>query len=322
MNAQNGLRIVTASAESIAHAAEILRSGGLVAIPTETVYGLGADSGNDRAVAATFAAKERPRFNPLIVHIGNLEHAQSLALFSPGALALAEAFWPGPLTLVLPRRTGAPVSLLASAGLDTIALRVPAHETAQRVLRESGLAISAPSANRSGEVSPTTATHVAESLGDRVDLILDAGPAQWGIESSIVGFDARGPLLLRSGALSREKIEAVAGTLHSPQSGSVTSPGQLRSHYAPQTPLRLGVEGLRADEALLAFGTNVPAHTGATRNLSPLGDLYEAAANLFSMLRELDSAGCVGIAVMPVPRHGLGEAINDRLHRAAAPREG
>lgn len=320
MNAQNKFRIETASDESISHAAEILRSGGLVALPTETVYGLGADAANDRAVAATFAAKERPRFNPLIVHVRDLEHAQTLAQFPPRALALAEAFWPGPLTLVLPRRSGATVSLLASAGLDTIALRAPAHDIAQRVLRESGLAISAPSANRSGEVSPTTAAHVAESLGDRVDLILDAGPARWGIESSIVGFDARGPVLLRSGALSRDRIEALVGRLYSPQSGSVTSPGQLRSHYAPQTPLRIDVVAPRADEALLAFGTGMPVHTGTMRNLSPSGDLNEAAANLFSMLRELDSAGCAAIAVMPVPRHGLGEAINDRLQRAAAPR--
>ena len=313
-------RIEIADGDSIARAGEILRSGGLVAIPTETVYGLGADASNDRAVADTFAAKGRPRFNPLIVHVRDLEHAQSLAQFSQGALALAEAFWPGPLTLVLPRRPDAQVSLLASAGLNTIALRAPAHEIAQRLLRESGLAVSAPSANRSGEVSPTTAPHVAESLGGRVDLILDAGPARWGIESAIVGFDTRGPVLLRPGALSRDKIEAVVGQLHSPQSGRVTSPGQLRSHYAPQTPVRLDITAPRADEALLAFGTNIPAHAGATRNLSPAGDVREAAANLFSMLRELDAAGCAGIAVMPVPRHGLGEAINDRLRRACAPR--
>jgi L-threonylcarbamoyladenylate synthase len=309
-----------ADATTIARAAEILRAGGLVAIPTETVYGLGADAANDKAIAAIFATKERPRFNPLIVHIHDIGHAQSLAQFSAGARSLAEAFWPGPLTLVLPRLTNAPISLLACAGLDTVALRIPAHRVARDLLEVSQLAIAAPSANRSGHVSPTTAAHVAESLGAHVDLILDAGPSPIGVESTVVGFDRRGAILLRPGALARDAVEAVVGQLRDPEDTTIISPGQQRSHYAPRTPLRLDAREVNAGEALLAFGSELPAQSRATRNLSPSGDLREAAGNLFAMLRELDKAGCARIAVMSVPGHGLGEAINDRLRRAAAPR--
>jgi len=314
--------IAPASEESIARAAAILRQGGLVALPTETVYGLGADAGNDRAVAAIFAAKTRPRFNPLIVHVHDVNRARTLATFTAQSQALAEAFWPGPLTLVLPRRMGAHVSLLASAGLDTIALRIPAHPVARRLLEESALAIAAPSANRSGTTSPTTAAHVAESLGAAVDLILDGGAAPLGIESTIVGFDERGAVHLRRGALPRERIEAVVGRLHEPANDAVTSPGRLKSHYAPTTPLRLDACDAGSDEALLAFGLAVPGEARLTRNLSVSGDLGEAAANFFAMLRELDAADCARIAVMPIPERDLGEALNDRLRRAAAPREG
>lgn len=312
--------IEPANRESIVRAAEILRGGGLVAIPTETVYGLAANAADDRAVAGIFAVKQRPRFNPLIVHVRDLEHAQTLATFSAPACRLAEAFWPGPLTLVLPKRADAQISLLVSEGLDTIAVRVPAHQTVQRVLEESQLAIAAPSANRSGSVSSTTAAHVAESLGDAVDLILDAGPTQHGIESTIVGLYETEPVLLRPGALTRGQIEAVVGPLRAHGGGMVASPGQLRSHYAPRAQLRLNAHDAGGDEALLAFGTP-PAHASNMRNLSETGDLREAAANLFAMLHDLDRTGCATIAVMPIPGNGLGEAINDRLRRAAAPKD-
>jgi L-threonylcarbamoyladenylate synthase len=306
---------------AIACAADILRRGGLVAFPTETVYGLGADAGSDKAVAAIFAVKQRPRFNPLIVHMRDLAQARTFAEFSPMAEALAQAFWPGALTLVLPRKVDAKLSLLASAGLDTVALRVPDHAIAQKLLAAAGIPIAAPSANASGRISPTMAAHVAESLGDAVELILDGGPTRLGLESTIVGFDGDGPLLLRPGAVPREAIAVVAGPLRTPIAGKITSPGQLQSHYAPRTPLRLNARDIRADEALLAFGPDAPGGAHVTRNLSFAGDLHEAAANLFAMLRELDAMSAAGIAVMPIPEHGLGEAINDRLRRAAAPRD-
>jgi L-threonylcarbamoyladenylate synthase len=314
-------RVEQATDETIAQAAALLRDGGLVAFPTETVYGLGANAADDRAVLRIFEAKGRPRFNPLIVHVRDLEHAESLAEFDAMAQRLAETFWPGPLTLVLPRRFAARLSLLASAGLETVALRVPAHRVARRLLAESQLAIAAPSANRSGAISATTAAHAAQSLGDAVDLILDGGFALVGVESTIVGFEPNGPVLLRPGALERDAIEAVIGKLRNSESAGVSSPGRLRSHYAPRSPLRLNAKDVRDDEGLLAFGPEMPENARFTRNLSPSGDLREAAANLFAMLHELDAAGCRGIAVMPVPEHDLGEAINDRLRRAAAPRE-
>ncbi len=314
-------RIEQATDESIAQAAAILRAGGLVAFPTETVYGLGANAADERAVLRIFEAKGRPRFNPLIVHVRDIEHGESLAVFDALALRLAQAFWPGPLTLVLPRRFAARISLLANAGLETVALRAPAHPVARHLLAQSQLAIAAPSANRSGAISATRAAHVAEGLGDAVDLVLDGGPAPLGIESTIVGFDAKGPALLRPGALERDTIEAVIGALHDFEGEGISSPGRLRSHYAPRSPIRLQAQSVSADEALLAFGPQIPAGARITRNLSLSGDLREAAANLFAMLHELDAAACKGIAVMPVPDQGPGEAINDRLLRAAAPPE-
>ena len=301
---------------AIAEAAGILRRGGLVAFPTETVYGLGGDATNDRAVAAIFAAKARPQFNPLIVHVADLADAESYVAFTSQARALAERFWPGALTLVLPRKAQTRLSLLVSAGLDTVALRVPDEPVAQALLAAARLPIAAPSANASGEVSPTRAEHVRDSLGARVDLILDGGPTRLGLESTVIGFDGTQPVLLRPGAIPRAEIEAVVGALRAPRDGRVSSPGQLASHYAPHAPLRLDAVAARPGEALLAFG---PAQDAAA-NLSPSGDLREAAANLFAMLRALDAGGPAGIAVMPIPHEGLGEAINDRLRRAAAPR--
>jgi L-threonylcarbamoyladenylate synthase len=304
---------------AIAEAAEILRRGGLVAFPTETVYGLGADARNGRAVAAIFAAKGRPRFNPLIVHVRDMRAAEMLAVFSKPAHALAARFWPGALTLVLPRKTDSGLSDLVCAGLDTIALRVPSQPIAQRLLAVAGIPIAAPSANPSGQVSATTATHVAEGLN--IDLIIDGGPTRLGLESTIIGFDGEQPVLLRPGAIAREAIEDIVGKLAQPAGETISSPGQMRSHYAPRARLRLNATDIRAGEALLAFGPNAPTGARATRNLSERGDLVEAASNLFAMLRELDAVGATAIAAMPIPAHGLGEAINDRLRRAAAPRE-
>lgn len=315
-------KLLRAGAAAITEAADILRHGGLVAFPTETVYGLGADATNGKAVAAIFAAKGRPQFNPLIVHVKDLAQAGTLVRFSPAASWLAELFWPGALTLVLPRRRGSPVSLLVSAGLETIALRVPAHPVAQRLLVECGLPVAAPSANRSSRISATTASHVADELRGKVDLIIDGGPAALGIELTIVGFDRDLPVLLRPGAIAREAIEAVVGPLHKPAGGKIASPGQLQSHYAPRARLRLEAREIASGEALLAFGPRSPAGGPLTLNLSSSGDLREAAANLFAMLRQLDSSGVQTIAVMPIPDTGLGEAINDRLGRAAAPRGG
>lgn len=306
----------TADDAAIADAARILRDGGLVAFPTETVYGLGADATNDRAVAAIFAAKERPRFNPLIVHVPDIATAEHLVAFTPAARGLAERFWPGALTLVLPRQSDAKLSLLVSAGLDTVAVRVPSESVAQKFIAAAGVPIAAPSANASGEVSPTTAEHVRQSLGSKVDLILDGGPTRLGLESTVIGFENGEPVMLRPGSIARATIEAVTGPLAQATDEKIASPGQLASHYAPDADIHLNALSAGPGEVLLAFG---PA-TGATRNLSPSGDLEEAAANLFAMLRELDAMEPRAIAVMPIPDHGLGEAINDRLRRAAAPR--
>jgi L-threonylcarbamoyladenylate synthase len=304
--------------QSVTHAAEALIEGKLVAFPTETVYGLGADATQDRAVAQVFAAKNRPSFNPLIVHVASLDEAVALGEFGIGASELAKLFWPGPLTLVVPRRKGCPVSLLASAGLPTIALRVPKHPLAQALLKAARRPVVAPSANPSGRISPTTAEHVREGLGDKVSVILDGGPSAIGLESTIVGFPNGRATLLRPGGLAREDIEkalrqklASGGDAKKP-----SAPGQLESHYAPRARLRLDAEGAREGEAYLAFGEAPEAQF----NLSPQGDLTEAAANLFRLLHELDATGPEIIAVAPVPAHGLGEAINDRLRRAAAPR--
>jgi L-threonylcarbamoyladenylate synthase len=305
-----------ADARAIEHAATVLRGGGLVAFPTETVYGLGADATNGKAVAAIFAAKGRPQFNPLIVHVKDRAAAEALVEFTPQARALADAFWPGALTLVLPRKGDCPLSLLVSAGLDTVAIRVPSHPVARKLLAAVGRPIAAPSANVSGNVSPTTAAHVAEELGDKVDVILDGGATTLGIESTVVGFECDKPILLRPGTVTREAIEKIAGVLGAPSNLDVQSPGQLTSHYAPHAKLRLNIRDPGPNEVLLAFGADAPAHA---LNLSAAGDLNEAAANLFAMLRSLDKKADA-IAVMPIPREGLGEAINDRLTRAAAPR--
>jgi L-threonylcarbamoyladenylate synthase len=307
-------KIAAADGEGIARAARILREGGLVAFPTETVYGLGADATNGRAVAGIFAAKGRPRFNPLIVHVRDVGEAERHAAFSDTARRLATRFWPGALTLVLPRAT-ASLSELVSAGLSTVALRVPSHPVARRLLQEAGLPIAAPSANPSGRVSATLASHVEEALQEKVDIILDGGPTALGLESTVIGFDKDRPVLLRPGAIAREDIEAVVGPLQK-AGAAIQSPGQLESHYAPAARLRLNILTPERDEALLGFG---PSPT-ATLNLSTSGDLKEAAANLFAMLRKLDK-NADRIAVMPIPETGLGEAINDRLRRAAAGRE-
>ncbi len=314
-----------ADSAAIEEAGRLIRAGALVAFPTETVYGLGADATNGRAVAAIFEAKGRPRFNPLIVHVPTLAGAEKIAVLSEAARTLADAFWPGPLTLVLKRRADAGISDLVSAGLDTLAVRVPGHPVAQALLAAADRPLAAPSANRSGRVSPTRAQHVADDLGDRVGLILDGGATVHGLESTVL--DASGGdavVLLRPGAVPRDAIEAVLGRplADGPASDDAhpTSPGQLASHYAPNAALRLNARDVRPGEALLAFGSDVPATAGASINLSPTGDLIEAAAGLFAALRDLDRTGVATIAVMPIPEHGLGEAINDRLRRAAAPR--
>jgi L-threonylcarbamoyladenylate synthase len=308
---------------SIAQAARLILEGGLVAFPTETVYGLGGDATNERAVAAIFEAKGRPHFNPLISHVLDAGEAERLVSWNETADKLAARFWPGPLTLVLPRAKESPIALLATAGLDTVAVRAPAHPLAQALIRAVGRPLAAPSANRSGAVSPTRAEHVAESLGDRVRMILDGGPCAVGLESTVLDLTAAAPTLLRPGGATREAIEAVIGPIALsdviPSGDSARkSPGQLASHYAPARPVRLNASNAAADEGLLAFGPDVPSGALLTLNLSPGGELAEAAANLFAMLRALDRPGVGRIAVMPIPQTGLGLAINDRLRRAAA----
>jgi L-threonylcarbamoyladenylate synthase len=302
---------------AISRGIEVLRAGGLVAMPTETVYGLAADATNGEAVACIYTAKQRPSFNPLISHIASLEMAETLVAFNPVARKLAETFWPGPLTLVLPRLPDCPVSELASAGLDTLAIRWPGHAAAQALIGKFGGPLVAPSANLSGSVSPTTASHVASGLGDRIDLVLDGGASLVGLESAVIGFEDEVPVLLRKGGLARADIESIAGPLLDARPGSATSsPGMLASHYAPAARLRLNALHVEADEEWLGFGSI----EGARLNLSPSGNLAEAAANLFAYLREIDANGAPAIAVAPIPDEGLGEAINDRLMRAAAPR--
>lgn len=305
-------------------AAHLLSAGELVAFPTETVYGLGADAARDRAVAAIYAAKGRPAHNPLIVHIPDLAAAEALARVPPEARALAEAFWPGPLTLVLPRREDARLAEAATAGLPTIALRAPAHPLARALLQAFGGPIVGPSANPSGAVSPTTAAHVREGLGGRIAAVLDGGACPVGVESTILGFSPAGPVLLRPGGLAIETIEAALGR---PLAGrdeaeGVTAPGQLASHYAPRARLRLNAATPEPGEAWLGFGPDPAGVEGSARrlNLSDRGDLEEAAANLFAHLRALDAGGAGRVAVAPIPDRGLGRALNDRLRRAAAPR--
>jgi L-threonylcarbamoyladenylate synthase len=306
---------------AIRTAARSLVAGGLVAFPTETVYGLGADAGNGEAVARLYAAKGRPAFNPLIAHVADLERARSAGIFTAAAEKLAAAFWPGPLTLVLAKRPACRVADLALAGLDTVAVRVPAHPVARALLAAFGASVVAPSANRSGHVSPTSAAHVLADLRGRIDLIVDGGACKVGVESTIVSC-AGEPTLLRPGGLPREAIERVLGgplAVAAAAEEAPPAPGMLASHYAPKALLRLDADGARPDEALLAFG-QAADFSGLSLNLSPRGDLIEAAANLFSHLRALDASGVKRIAVMKVPQDGLGEAINDRLKRAAAPR--
>jgi L-threonylcarbamoyladenylate synthase len=322
--------ILPASEAAVAAAARSLAEGGLVAFPTETVYGLGADATNAAAIARLYQAKGRPAFNPLIAHVSDLRAGMQIADLDAQAIALANAFWPGPLTLVLPKAKGCNVADLATAGLDTIAIRVPAHPIAREILRAFGGPVVAPSANLSGQVSPTTAAHVQSDLAGRIDLIVDGGPVAVGVESTIVGcFDEL--MLLRPGGVPRGEIERVLGRrLAQPPAeadndrGQPLAPGMLASHYAPRTPVRLNAGSIEAGEALLAFGRSaVPGMNAATAvmNLSARGDLNEAAANLFGYLRALDTRGAHTIAVMAVPHHGLGEAINDRLRRAAIGRE-
>ena len=326
MNVGLKTQILPGGEAAVAAAARFLAEGGLVAFPTETVYGLGADATNPAAIARLYQAKGRPSFNPLIAHVRDLSAGMRIGRFDAQAMALAKAFWPGPLTLVLPKTNDCAVADLATAGLDSVAIRVPAHPVARAVLRAFGGPVVAPSANLSGHVSPTTAAHVQSDLAGRIDLIVDGGAVAVGVESTIVGcFDE--PMLLRPGGVPRGGIERVLGRalVQPPEyadndTSQPLAPGMLASHYAPRTRLRLNAEGIETGEALLAFGpAGVPGVDAATAvmNLSAQGDLAEAAANLFGYLRALDAKGARAIAVMPVPHHGLGEAINDRLRRAA-----
>ena len=325
-----GTTILPAGEAATAEAARVLAAGGLVAFPTETVYGLGADATNAAAVAGIYQAKGRPTFNPLISHVTDLSQAREIGVFDAQAAALAEAFWPGPLTLVVPRTTSCAVAELATAGLETIAIRVPAHPVARAILEAFGRPVVAPSANISGHVSPTTAAHVESDLSGRIDLIVDSGSVDVGVESTVIGcFEA--PMLLRPGGLPREEIERVLGRPLAQLPHDATNdtarplaPGMLTSHYAPRTKVRLNATRIEPGEALLAFGTAAPAGAGdaaSTMNLSARSNLAEAASNLFGYLRALDAKGARAIAVMPIPNEGLGEAINDRLRRAAIGRD-
>jgi L-threonylcarbamoyladenylate synthase len=306
VNAQN-TAIIAYGPAAIAEAARLIRAGQPVAMPTETVYGLAADATNGEAVVRIYEAKGRPSFNPLIVHVRDLAQAAEIAAFDDEARALAERYWPGPLTLVLPLRDGAPIASLATAGLPTVALRVPAHPAMQALLAAAELPLAAPSANASGRISPTRAEHVLASLGGRIPLIVDAGQTAHGLESTIVALTGGAPRLLRPGPLDLGFMLAA--------DGGIEAPGQLRSHYAPEKPVRLNAADARPDEWLIGFGTLTGNAT-----LSASGDLVEAAAKLFERLHEAEAAPTRRIAVAPIPETGLGTAINDRLRRAAAPR--
>tara|TARA_E500000331_G_scaffold66218_1_gene60929 strand:+ start:743 stop:1684 length:942 start_codon:yes stop_codon:yes gene_type:complete len=309
-------RQVSFTDETIEEAATLLREGALVSFPTETVYGLGANALDDGAVASIYAAKDRPSFNPLIVHVPDNETARRYARFSDLAERVAAALWPGPLSLVLPRTKGCPLSKLVSAGLDTVAIRVPASAPARRLLVASGVPVAGPSANKSGQLSPTEARHVANGFGDEVALVLDGGPSVVGLESTVLDLSTETPTLLRAGGVTHETLEelisapvAVAGV----DDTAPKSPGMMSRHYAPHTPLRMNASEMSRGEALLGFGGS----KNAVADLSPAGDLVEAAANLFRMLHEIDGGGYAGIAVASIPESGLGRAINDRLRRAA-----
>jgi len=307
------------STDAISRAAAFLRDGKLVAFATETVYGLGADATNAEAVAAIFEAKGRPRFNPLIIHVPDVAAARSIVAFNDMAEKLAARFWPGALTFVLPRAPDCPVCRLAGAGPDTLAIRVPAKEPARRPLRKAAVPVAAPRANKSGKVSPTRADHVVDAFGDEVAMVLDDGPCLVGLESTVIGLTGSRPAILRHGGVPAEDIETVTGSLAAPneEKEAPSSPGMLLRHYATAAPLRLDAQTVGKNEALLAFGRDIPSHSGKTLNLSAEGDLREAAANLFEMMRRLDELAPGAIAVMPIPETGLGAAINDRLRRAA-----
>lgn len=311
-------RLLPADPKGIAKAAALLAQGRLVALPTETVYGLGADARQGKAVARIYEAKGRPSFNPLIVHVPSIRAAQHYVEWSEEAERLAAAFWPGALTLVLPLAKGHGISELVTAGLQTLAVRCPAHPVAQALLLEFGGPVAAPSANPSGKISPTTAEHVLAGLSGRIEAVVEGGAAEIGLESTIVGLAGGVPTLLRHGSITAEALEAALGAplAEDVTPAAIAAPGQLASHYAPNAPLRLNAAQAEDGEALLGFG----AVQGATLNLSPSGDLREAAANLFAMLRQLDESAS-RIAVSPIPARGIGIAINDRLSRAAAPRD-
>jgi len=310
--------IVEASEAAIAQAVECLHRADLVGMPTETVYGLAADASSDLAVARIYAAKGRPQFNPLIAHVASLDMARNEAVLDERALRLAARFWPGPLSLVLPVASAGRVCELARAGLQTVALRMPGHPVALELIRAFGRPVAAPSANRSGRISPTTAQDVVAELGEQTGLVLDAGPAHVGLESTIVAvLPGEAVRLLRPGGISREALLTVVDEISVVPPGRIEAPGQLASHYAPRARLRMNALAPEAAEVFLGFASH---HCEGSLNLSRSGDLTEAAANLFAMLRTLDASAAAGIAVAPVPEHGLGEAINDRLQRAAAPR--
>jgi len=311
------MEILPDTAEGHARAAELLRGGGLVAFPTETVYGLGADACNDRAVARIFDAKGRPSFNPLIAHFPERDAVKRHVVWSDEAEALANAHWPGPLTMVLRKRADSPISKLVTAGLDTLAVRVPAHPTAKAVLAGFGGPVAAPSANRSGQISPTRASHVTSGLGDRVDAVINAGACAVGIESTIIGL-VEHPILLRPGGVTKDQLMQTLGAAIAVRKNAeaISAPGQLGSHYAPNAAVRLNATEWRAGELRLGFGD-----VACDLNLSEDEDLVEAAAHLFDHLHRLDARGGAVIAVSPIPHHGLGVAINDRLTRAAAPRD-
>ena len=323
MTAEPATRVLRADPAAIEAAACCLAAGGLVAFPTETVYGLGAAAGNGAAIARLYTAKGRPRFNPLIAHVADVTAARRCGRFDSAAEQLAAAFWPGPLTLVLSKQADCGVAHLALAGLDSVAVRVPAHPVALALLAAFKEPVVAPSANRSGHVSPTSAVHVLADLRGRIELVLDGGNCPIGVESTVVAC-VGAPRLLRPGGLPRDEIERVIGRaldIAPTAEEKPLAPGMLSSHYAPKARLRLNASEAEPGEALLAFGA-APASDALTLNLSPRGDLIEAATNLFSHLRALDASGAKTVAVMRVPRKGLGEAINDRLARAAAPRQG
>ena len=316
---------IVKAADALGRALSMLEAGEVVAVPTETVYGLAGDATNGRAVARIFEAKGRPSFNPLIAHVASLAMAEQVAILDPLSLRLAENFWPGPLTLVLPLKTGAAIHPLALAGLDTVALRMPRGFAAE-LIRQLDRPLAAPSANRSGRISATTARAVADDLGDRIPLVVDGGQTTVGVELTIVKVANGTVTLLRPGGITVEEIEAAIGASVTRQtSGDIQAPGMMTSHYAPGATVRLNATEVRTGEALLAYGSNRAEGYDtavAVRNLSEQGDVREAAANLFQFMKELDRSGASTIAVEPVPNTGLGEAINDRLARAAAPREG